>query len=145
MGVTQKFDAIVEIDGQDALHLVGFQPFLTLLDTENNGSVRAGIQNVNGAIGFFSGSSFSMEIHNSGTVEIRAQDALHLAGFEPFLTLVDNANNSFASAGIQNIGGDLFFFSDESRKNGTSQLRVHNAGHVTISGNLFAKDISLVR
>jgi hypothetical protein len=55
------------------LHLVGFQPFLTLLDTANNSSVRAGIQNVNGDIGFFSGSLFPMTIHNSGDVTIKGK------------------------------------------------------------------------
>ena len=43
-GLAGHFEGTVEIIGQDALHLAGFQPFLTLLDTENNASVRAGIQ-----------------------------------------------------------------------------------------------------
>lgn len=87
---------------------------------------------------------FEGAVQVDGPLTLNAQDALHLVGFGPFLTLVDNENNSIASAGIQNIKGDLFFFSDESRKTGRSQLGVHNSGDVTMTGTLsVAKDVVL--
>jgi hypothetical protein len=139
MGITQTFGSTVEIDGQDALHLVGFQPFLTLLDTENNQSVRAGIQNLGGSIGFFSGSSNPMTIRNSGTVEINTQDALHLVGFQPFLTLLDTENNQSARAGIQNVNGNLQFFSGS-----IFSMHIQKTGDVSMGGTLsVAKDVVL--
>jgi len=67
------FEGAVQINGPltvntQEMQLVGFGPFLNLLDNENNGSARGGIQNVQGTLQFFSGSTFPMTIHSSGDV-----------------------------------------------------------------------------
>jgi len=70
------FDGNVQVNGHlqvntQEMQVSGFQPFLNLVDSENKGSVRAGIQNVNGALGFFSGSTFPMTIQSSGDVTMK--------------------------------------------------------------------------
>jgi hypothetical protein len=67
----------LEVVGQDALRLVGYQPFLTLLDS-NAGYARSRIQGVNGEIvlepeSFVNGSNpnASVVIANSGNVSLR--------------------------------------------------------------------------
>jgi hypothetical protein len=67
----------LEVVGQDALRLVGYQPFLTLLDA-NAGYARSRIQGVNGEIvlepeSFVNGSNpnASVVIANSGNVSLR--------------------------------------------------------------------------
>ncbi len=42
--------SMLDIIGQDGLSIHGYQPFLTLADTENNGNARARIQDVSGEI-----------------------------------------------------------------------------------------------
>ena len=68
----------LEVVGQDALRLVGFQPYLTLLDA-NAGYARSRIQGVNGEIvlepeSFVNGSNpnSSLVIANSGNVSVRS-------------------------------------------------------------------------
>jgi hypothetical protein len=71
-----QVNGTVDVNAQDGLHITGFQPFLTLLDNENNGSVRAGFQNVNGDIVFFSGQSHHTTISSSGNVSMKGTLAI---------------------------------------------------------------------
>jgi hypothetical protein len=70
-GASVQVNGILEVNAQDGVHIIGFQPILTLLDNENNGSVRAGMQNVNGEISFFSGQSSHTTISSSGNVSMK--------------------------------------------------------------------------
>ncbi|MBI3950062.1 MAG: hypothetical protein HY314_06370 [Acidobacteria bacterium] len=112
----------VEIAAQDGLAISGYQPFLTLRDT-NAANARSIIQGVDGHIGFvpqsFIGSPFTAMIIRSGSgnvgigtanptsrLEIAAQDGLAITGFQPFLTLRD-ANAGGKRSFIQGVNGDL--------------------------------------
>lgn len=137
---TTKMEIVgkLQIDGQDAIQIVGFQPFITLVDSENNSTVRTRIQNARGDINFFTEASFAggippMKIMNSGTVQLFSQDALQVTGFQPFMTLVDSENNSFARTRIQNARGELAFFTEASLGSGIPALKILNSGTVQIS------------
>ena len=129
----------LQIDAQDAVQIVGFQPFLTLTDSENNSSVRTRIQNARGDLNFFTeaylaGGNPTMRILNTGTVQMFAQDALQSIGFQPFITLIDSENNSFARTRIQNARGDLNFFTESSLAAGIPPVKISNTdGSVEIS------------
>jgi hypothetical protein len=140
----------LEIVAQDALQIVGFQPFVTLTDSENNLNARARIQNARGDINFFTEASFStgippVKIQNAGTVQIFTQDALQIVGFQPFVTLTDSENNLNARARIQNARGDINFFTESSLSTGIPPMKIQNgSGDVAISGNLtVGRDIFL--
>src|SRR5205807_1370409 len=65
----------VDIVGQDALGITGYQPFITLRDS-NSGNVRARIQNTYADIHFYTEASFSngvpmMSIRNNGTTSVK--------------------------------------------------------------------------
>jgi hypothetical protein len=115
----------LQIDAQDAIQIVGYQPFLTVTDSANNTFVQTRIQNAGGSINFFTQGGLGagipqMTVLNTGTVQINAQDALQIIGYQPFLTLIDsNANQPVpnAKARIQNAGGDINFFTDASLSN----------------------------
>jgi hypothetical protein len=69
IGTTNPISRL-EIAGQDGLNVVGYQPFLTLTDSNASGA-RARIQNVNGGINFqtheqtlYGGSSIFIQDHN---------------------------------------------------------------------------------
>ena len=131
----------LQIDAQDAVQIVGYQPFLTLIDSENNGTVRARIQNAGGDINFFTEASFGsgippMKIQNSATVQMFAQDALQIIGYQPFLTLIDSENNGAVRGRIQNAGGDINFFTEASLGGGIPPMKIQNSGTVQI----FAQD-----
>lgn len=98
----------LEIAGQDALRLVGFQPLLTLYDT-NAGNAGARIQNVAGEINFFPGSYVSggstqsyVKINNTGNIsfssctirggaDLAEPFAMSHAGVEPGTVVVIDA------------------------------------------------------
>jgi ligand-binding sensor protein len=131
----------VQIAGQDALQIFGFQPFLTLLDTNSNARTR--IQTANGDIGFqteagIASGSFipAMKILNSGTVQIAGQDALQIFGFQPFLTLLDT--NSNARARIQTANGDIGFQTEAGIASGSfvPAMKILNSGDVEFSGDI---------
>ena len=132
----------LQIDAQDAVQIVGYQPFLTLIDSENNGTVRARIQNARGDINFFTEASFGsgippMKIQNTGTVQMFAQDALQIIGYQPFLTLIDSENNGAARARIQNARGDIAFFTEGSLASGIPPMKINNAnGNVEIATDI---------
>jgi hypothetical protein len=132
----------LQIDAQDALQMIGFQPFLTLTDSENNAKVEVRIQNAGGTINFFTQASLSvgippMRILNTGTVQMFAQDALQIIGFQAFLTLVDSENNSFARARIQNARGDINCFTEAVFATGIPPMKINNAsGNVEVNGDI---------
>jgi hypothetical protein len=113
----------LEIAAQDGLNIVGFQPFLRLTDT-NAGKAEGRIASGSGDISFYPNSEIGkfvpMTVKNGGNVgigtpnpssklEIAAQDAVSLSGFQLFLTLKDT-NSGTPNARIQNANGDLFIF-----------------------------------
>ena len=96
----------VEILAQDALSITGFQPLITLRDT-NAGNAACIIHCVDGGMGLDAQNAPSVFIQaNTGNVgigttnpsskvEILAQDALSITGFQPLITLRDtNAGNA---------------------------------------------------
>jgi hypothetical protein len=115
--------AKLEVVAQDALRLVGPQPFLTLLDS-TAGYARARIQSVSGDMNLFTESYLNganpfsfIKLANNGNVgigsatpvgklEVVAQDALRLIGYQPFLTLFDNSAG-YARSRIQGAGGEM--------------------------------------
>jgi hypothetical protein len=138
--MAQTFDGPVTILGQDGLNTEGFQPVLTLKDTNSN--KRARIQNADGDINFFTEGSLGSGIpplkiaNSSGTVHISAQDALLIVGFQPFLTLADS-NSGFPKARIQNANGDINFFTEASLASGIPPLKIVNSsGNVEVRGDI---------
>jgi hypothetical protein len=124
--MAQTFDGPVTINGQDGLNTVGFQPVLTLTDS-NAGNARGRMQCANGDISFQTESfianpnpgNFVIIKTGSGNVgigtanpnsklEVHAQDGLNTVGFQPVLTLTDsNAGN--ARGRMQCANGDISF------------------------------------
>src|SRR5262249_32911224 len=103
----------LEIAAQDGLKIKGYQPFLTLQDANAAGR-RGCIQSVNGDL-IFTPNSFigqppwaAMVVRdtaNAGSrVDIYAQDALNMVGYQPFLTLTDS-NAGWARIRIQSVNG----------------------------------------
>jgi hypothetical protein len=124
----------LEIAAQDGLKITGYQPFLTFKDT-NAGGRHAGIQSVNGDL-LFTPHSFSgkppwtaMVVRDSANpgsrVDIIAQDALNMIGYQPFLTLTDS-NAGWARARIQNVNGGLNFQTHYLTEVGGSAMYIQN-------------------
>lgn len=125
------------------LEIAGSAPILTLQDT-NTGGKRSYIQSANGNLAFFphsfvgtSGAMIIRDSANAGSrVQINGQDALTLAGSQPFLTLQDTGANNRRGF-IQSANGDLGFIPHSFVGNGTGMLirDSANAGsRVEISG-----------
>jgi hypothetical protein len=138
---TSTTSSKLEIAAQDGLQIHGFQPFLTLKDSNSN-DARARIQTANGDINFFTEASFATGIppmkivNSSGTVQIAAQDALQMVGFQPFLTLADS-NSGFARARIQNANGDINFFTEASFATGIPPMKIVNgSGNIEVTGDV---------
>ena len=136
---TSTMSSKLEIAAQDGLQIRGYQPFLTLKDSNSN--KRARIQNANGEVNFFTEAGFAtgtpaMKILNSGTVQIAAQDALQIHGYQPFLTLIDD-NSGWARACIQNANGDINFFTQASLAGGIPPMKIVNSsGNVEVTGDI---------
>ncbi len=124
----------LEIAAQDGLKITGYQPFLTLKDT-NAGGRLGGIQSVNGDL-LFTPHSFggkppwtAMVVRDSANpgsrVDILAQDALNMIGYQPFLTLTDS-NAGWARARIQNVNGGLNFQTHYLTQVGGSAMYIQN-------------------
>jgi hypothetical protein len=140
----------LEVVAQDALRLIGYQPFLTLFDS-NAGYARGRIQVASGDLNLFTESYMSganpfsfLKLANNGNVgigsttpqaklEIFSQDALRLVGYQPFLTLLDsNAGN--ARGRIQGVNGDIVL-EPESFVNGSnpsSSMTIAGSGNVSV-------------
>jgi hypothetical protein len=129
IGIAGAPTSRLEIAGQDAIGLTGFQPFLTLKDT-SFANRRGRIQSVNGGLvllseGYLAGSQpFSFMVINGVTgnvgigsaqptsrLEVIAQDAVKAVGFQPFFTLSDS-NAGFARGVIQSVAGGLNFLTE---------------------------------
>ncbi|MGH9853547.1 MAG: hypothetical protein ACREBD_27220 [Blastocatellia bacterium] len=124
----------LEIAAQNGLKITGYQPFLTLQDT-NAGGRFSGIQSANGDL-LFTPHSFSgkppwtamivRDSANAGSrVDIYAQDALNMVGYQPFLTLTDS-NAGWARARIQNVNGGLNFQTHLLTQVGGSAMYIQN-------------------
>lgn len=140
----------LEIAAQDALRLVGYQPFLTMLDS-NAGYARSRIQGVNGDVGLFTESYLDganpfafLKLANNGNVgvgsalpvgklEVVAQDALRLVGYQPFLTILDS-DTGYARSRIQGAGGEMILM-PESYLNGSdanAYVKLFNSGNLSV-------------
>lgn len=150
--------ASLEVDAQDAVHLLGDKPFLTFLDT-TAGNARGVIRTVNGSVHLYTESYMNganplafLALNNSGNVgigegnpvgklEVVAQDALHLRGNQPFLTFQDSTAGN-ARGIIRSVNGSVNLFT-ESYVNGANPLALlslNNSGNVGIGeGNPSAK------
>ncbi len=150
----------LEIVGQDALSLIGYQPLLTFQDA-NAGYARSRIQGVNGDIGLTTEAYISsggatpwagllILKNGSGNVgigttspssklEILAQDGLAITGFQPFLTLRDTGAGN-ARGIIASGSGDLGFYPNSSIGGSPAVIIKNNSGNVGIgTGNPQAK------
>jgi hypothetical protein len=139
----------VEIAAQDGLAITGFQPYLTLRDT-NAGGARSLVSTGNGDLGFYTNSSIGVSptvvIKNTSgnvgigvsnptsKVEIAAQDGLAITGFQPYLTLRDT--NAGGARGIISTGnGDLGFYTNSSIGGAPTMLLKSGSGNLSIDGN----------
>ena len=84
-----------------------------------------------------------------GKLEIVAQDALRLVGYQPFVTLLDS-NKSYAMSRIQGVDGKLAFHVGDGVASGTVRnIAVIDAnglsvnGSVTTSGNASVRSITI--
>jgi hypothetical protein len=145
--------AAIEVHAQEGVHVVGYQPFITL-DDGNAGYAQARIQNADGKIVFYTQSAIhagmptvvfnSLEANPPPpAIEVHAQDALHAVGYQPFITL-DDADSGYALARMQNARGELAFFTAGAMAANRASLVLHNDGSADIVGPLnVAKDIVL--
>ena len=143
---TLSANKTVAIDTQDALHMVGYQPFLTLIDT-NAGKVQSRIQNADGKLVFYTQSALHSGvptvIFNTLTgspppsaIEIHAQDGVQTVGYQPFLTLTD-ANAGYAKARIQNANGGLVLYTQGGFAASKPAMVMDGpTGDVVVTGNL---------
>jgi hypothetical protein len=124
----------LEIAAQDGLKINGYQPFLTLQDA-NVGGRLGRIQSVNGDLIFtphnFIGqppwaAMIVRDTANAGSrVDIYAQDALNIVGYQPFLTLTDS-NAGWARIRIQNVNGGINFQTHDLTVAGGSAMYIQN-------------------
>jgi hypothetical protein len=145
--------AAIEVHAQEGLHIVGYQPFITL-DDGNAGYAQSRIQGADGKIVFYVQSAINARmpsvIFNSlggepppPAIEVHAQDAFHAVGYQPFITL-DDADSGYALARMQNARGELAFFTAGAMAANRASLVLHNDGSADIVGPLnVAKDIVL--
>ena len=140
----------LEVVGQDALRLVGYNPFLTLLDS-NAGYARSRIQGVGGDVDLFTESYLSganpfsfLKVANNGNVgigsslpvgklEVVAQDALRLVGYNPFLTFLDS-NAGYARSRIQGVGGEMVLMPESylNGSDGNAYVKLANSGNLSV-------------
>ncbi len=130
IGVT-SLTSKLEIAGQDAITITGFQPVMTMRDS-NNSNRRIRFQNVDGNfINFFTEPSLStgippMRIRNDG-IDISGQNALVATGFQPLFTLSDS-NAGFAQVRMQGVGGEFVFYTQAGINSGIPPMRILNSG-----------------
>jgi hypothetical protein len=152
IGTTNLTSSRLTIEGQDALSVRGYQPFINFIDT-NSGNSRGAIQQVAGGLNLFTNSYLIganpfayLRLDNSGNVGIGSAnpqaklevasgsgDLFRLIGYEPFITFYDS-NHGYASGAIQQVGGGLNLFTDSYLKgvNPLAYLRLDNNGNVGI-------------
>ena len=141
----------LQVSGQDALAMAGFQPFLTFRDSSAGGAISR-IQGVGGSLSlqtenFINGSNpgglitlaatgnvgIGASPNPIGKLEVVAQDALRLIGFQPFLTLLDS-NASYARSRIQGVGGEISLEPESfvNGSDGNAYARVANNGNFSV-------------
>lgn len=128
----------VQINAQDGLRIAGYQPFLTLADT-NAGGAKTALQNASGNFVFYTQSGLNASIPTvvfntlvppspgaplPSAIEVHAQDGLQVAGYQPFLTLADT--NSGAYARLQNANGSFAFYTQSAINAGIPTVIVHS-------------------
>lgn len=145
----------LEIAGQDALSMIGYQPLLTFRDS-NAGNARSRIQGVNGDIsltteayinsgGANPGAGLLTLKNGSGNVgigtatptsklEIAAQDGLAITGFQPYLTLRDT-NAGGARSIIAGGNGDFGFYPNSFIGGAPPVMIKNQTGNLVISGD----------
>ncbi|MBI3951607.1 MAG: hypothetical protein HY314_14240, partial [Acidobacteria bacterium] len=117
IGTTTPASTLDIRTAQDGLRISGYQPFLTLTDT--NSGRRGRIQSANGILGFQTEGDIANHLLSSVEIEdapdaktprllVRAQNGLETVGYQPFLTLSDS-NAGYAHIRIQDVGGDMNF------------------------------------
>jgi len=149
----------LEIAAQDGLAVTGFQPFITLKDS-NAANARTAIQGVGGDLvvipNSFIGKGAALVVKTqSGNVgigtadprsklEIVGQDGMKIVGFQPFLTLADS-NSGFSRSVIQGANGDIIFYPESFIAGQVAPVVISNgSGDVTMNGSLkVAKDVVL--
>ena len=143
---TLSANKTVAINAQDALHMIGYQPFLTLIDT-NSGKSQSRIQNADGKLVFYTQSALNSGlptvIFNTLTgspppsaIEIHAQDGVQTVGYQPFLTLTD-ANAGYAKVLIQNANGGLVLYTQGGIAGSKPAMALDGpTGDVLVTGNL---------
>ncbi|MDX2280737.1 MAG: hypothetical protein NW218_14215 [Saprospiraceae bacterium] len=149
----------LEIAGQNALMMRGYEPFLNLRD-ENCGQTGR-IQFVGGAWNFHKilangNVSYQMTVVDNGNVgigttvpksklEVVGQDGICSRGYEPFITIIDD--NSGKSARIQAAHGDINFFkgvpSGQGWNNYIPQMVIKDNGIVMIGTSKTPVDYKL--
>lgn len=115
----------LRLTGQDALEIEGYQPFISLKDSNSN-LARGVIQSVGGGINLLTESYLNnsnpfsyIRLSNNGNVgigssqpvaklEVVGQDAVRGIGYQPFFTLLDD-NAGYARSRIQGAAGNLYF------------------------------------
>src|SRR5262249_652733 len=127
------------LEGQDALSVRGYEPFISFLDT-NHGNARGAIQQVNGGLNLFTDAylrganpSGYIRLDTNGNVGIGPatpkaklevasgdNDIFRLIGYQPFMTFFDTGSG-YSRGVIQQVGGGLNLFTD-SYLNGANPL-----------------------
>jgi hypothetical protein len=138
----------VEIPAQDGLSVSGFQPFITLRDT-NGGNARSIVQGVEGHVVVipesFAGSGGAAMVVRTGSgnvgigtsepsskLEIIAQDGVAVTGFQPFITLRDT-NGGNARSVVQGVEGHVVVIPDSFIGSGGAAMIVKSgSGNVGI-------------
>jgi hypothetical protein len=140
----------LEVVAQDAVRLIGYEPFLTFYDS-GAGYAGGRIQSVAGGLGQFTDAYLqgkdlfgymllapngNVGIGSSqpvGKLEVAAQDALRMIGYQPFLTFYDSSAG-YAAGRIQSVGGGLGQFTDAYLKGSdpVGYVLLHPNGNVGI-------------
>jgi hypothetical protein len=124
IGTASPVSQLDIVGAQDALHITGYGPVLTMFDTGNS-NARGAIQTVAGDVDIFTESYLSgantsalLKLANNGNVGIGtptpggkleiagAQDALRVTGYQPCLTIYDTSNG-YARGRIQSVNGGV--------------------------------------
>jgi len=145
----QPQPSAVEIHAQDGIQTVGYQPYLTLTDT-NAGYAKARIQSADGKLVFYTRQALNVGlpsvIFNSiaevpgqplpSAVEIHAQDGVQTVGYQPFVTLTDS-NAGYAKARVQNADGNMVLYTQGGITRAKPEMILDSAsGNVQVTGTM---------